>query len=130
MDKMIPLTVDFPIRQDRCDLVSLNWTPHIFSADFASSGAVIRAQFRNVLAYRVVDEVLDSIDGEGVRDGATAAGFAYLVQDGAFLANYPNVDSYHPHPSGPLRQFAFISLDWCLEVLAHTPPEFYLVEAS
>jgi hypothetical protein len=77
-----------------------------------------------------VDEVLDSIDGEGVRDGAHPAGFAYLVQDGAFLAHYPNVESYHPHKSGPLRQFAFISLGWCLEVLAHTPPEFHLAEAS
>jgi hypothetical protein len=94
---------------------------------FEKSNKLIRVQFEGELAFRVVDEVLDSIDGEGVREGSNRAGFAYEVQDGAFLASYPNVNSYHPHPSGPLKQYAFISLNWCVEVLAHLPPTFHLV---
>lgn len=153
MDKLISIESGLQIRQDACDLVGLNWTARGVSLDFATgaykhepnptdtslssvrtllhrfelSSELIRVRFEGELAFRVVDEVLDSIDGE-VREGSNRAGFAYEVQDGAFLASYPRVNSYHPHPSGPLKQYAFISLNWCVEVLAHLPPTFQLVK--
>jgi hypothetical protein len=124
MDKLIRVETGIQVRQDETDLVGVNWTPKVLSLDFETGHQLIRVQFSGALAYRVVDEVLDSIDGEGVRDGANRSGFAYEVENGAFLASYPNVNLYHPHPSGPLRQYALISLNWCVEVLAHVPPTF------
>jgi hypothetical protein len=154
MDKLISIESGFQIREDACDLVGLNWTARGLSLDFAMgaykhpsdsqqnpilgaqdssvrtllrrfemSNELIRVQFERALAFRVVDEVLQSIDG-GVREGNNRAGFAYEVRDGAFLASYPSANFVH---HDQLKQYAFISLNWCVEVLAHLPPTFQLV---
>ncbi|MDE2238651.1 MAG: hypothetical protein KGJ73_01825 [Rhodospirillales bacterium] len=124
MDQMIPIESGFPIRQDQSGLIGVSWTPpNALLLDFDTGKQTIRVQFERILAYRILDEVLDSIDGD-MRKGADPAGFAYEVQNGTFLTSYPNIDLCFSHPSNPIKQYALISLSWCVEVLTDSSPTF------
>jgi hypothetical protein len=80
--------------------------------------------FPNILLARVSDEFLYSVEDEK-RVGNTSDGFAYIVTDGKLLNDVPDAAKL---TYKSLKQYVFISLGTCLEVIAKNPPVIGLAE--
>ena len=124
MATFTPLPSGFPIRQSGCEMVDLAWSDNHLEAVFKTDAdAFVCVTFEHLVTVRIVDEFIFSVDE--AKTGIGADGFAYTVADGAMLANLPDAVKL---TYKNLRQYAFISLNSCLEVLSVEPPSFELLE--
>ena len=124
MATFTPLSSGFSIRQSGCEMVDLAWSDNHLEAVFKTDAvAFVCVTFEQLVTARIVDEFIFSVDE--AKNGISAEGFAYTVADGAMLANLPEAVT---RTYKNLRQYAFITLGSCLEVLSTEPPSFELLE--
>ena len=131
MSVFTSLSTHLPIRQDACTLVNASWQRKGLIAMFAVSGRrdpeaqAVRVTFKEVIVMRIVDEMTYSVEERGKDIGITRDGFAYEVTESPFsrmLSEAPTIMYKNP------KQYTFIGLDDCLEVIARYPPQFDLVD--
>ena len=120
-----------PIRQDRSDLIKLDWRPETVIADFSISQRddvewwAVRVRIDQVKLVRAVDEFVYSVEKSSENIGINPKDFAYSVVGGVFfeslsdavILTYPN-----------LVQYSFLSLNTCLDVITLGVPTFEMVE--
>ncbi|HTI66670.1 MAG TPA: hypothetical protein VL460_03870 [Caulobacteraceae bacterium] len=118
-----------PIRKGSCALTWLEWQGDL-RAEFSISAPddpcwfAVRVSMPQVITARVLDEFLASVSGP-LLVGLDQAGFAYEVENGE-LSNYVPEAVKLSYPK--LREYYFLSLTACLNVLSEHPPSFQLVE--
>jgi len=128
-----PIFTGLAIRQDSCDLIDLNWqSPARLCADFSTfsdqseKSSIVRVTFDRCVLARIVEEFVYSLDGDEPDIGIQTSGFAYTVEGSPFLNSLP--EAIQASHLNELRQFDFISLNTCLQVISNKPPHFQLVE--
>jgi len=123
MARFTSINCSLPVRQDRCDLASVEWSSGKLTAVFWTKEFLVKVTFEEVLSYRVMDEMIYSIYGERV-DGVTREGFGYTVHDSAI---FPNLNDLSRHGWRNLRHYAFMSLNNFLDVLCNKEPSFEII---
>jgi hypothetical protein len=130
-----PIFTGLTIRQDSCDLVDLNWQgPGRLSADFLTfsdqgeKSSMVRVTFDRCVLARIIEEFVYSLDGDEPATGIHTAGFAYAVEGCPLLDSHCLPDVIQAASLNELRQFDFISLNTCLQVISNKSPHFQLVE--
>jgi hypothetical protein len=127
MATFTPLPSGFPIRQSACELVDSAWSGDHLEAIFKSDGdepCYICVTFDSIVTARMSEALIFEAEAEA-KNGISPEGFAYLVADGAMLAGVPAAGKAAYRN---LRQYAFVSASFCLEVLSTEPPSFELLE--
>jgi hypothetical protein len=78
-----------------------------------------------VIVARIVDEMTYSVEDRGGKDVCiTREGFAYETNDAPFLQIMKGAPEFmYNHP----KQYTFISMNTCLDVIAMQPPRFDIV---
>jgi hypothetical protein len=131
MSTFISMQTDLPIRQDRCSLFDVSWRDGGVVALFcisertAPEPQAVRVTFKKIIVMRIVDEMVYSLEERGADIGITRDGFAYEVTDSQFLRTLTDASNLtYKNP----RQYTFISLSDCLEVISNNSPQFDVVD--
>ncbi len=119
-----------PIRQDRSDLIKLDWWPEMVIADFsisqrdAAEWLVVRVKIDQVKLVRAADEFVYSVETSSANTGINPKDFAYTVVGGVFFESLSEavILTYQN-----LVQYSFLSLNTCLDVIALGVPTFEMV---
>jgi hypothetical protein len=125
------LSTNLPIRQDSCALVDAAWQRGGLTAVFSISAMdapnpqAVRVIFKEIIVMRIVDEMIYSLEERGTDVGITRDGFAYEVTESPFLQTLSEASkTWCNNP----KQYTFIGMDDCLDVIAAHPPQFDLVD--
>jgi hypothetical protein len=79
--------------------------------------------FQKVLAFRTMDEMIWNISGENRCVGLIHDGFCYTVDRSLFGLDLNFISQYYPGAPGQiLKQYSFLSMSECLDVISYTPP--------
>ena len=120
-----------PIRQDSCSLVDVSWKRRGLTALFSFSRMgeprpqAVRVTFESIIVMRVVDEMVYSLEERGNDVGIMRDGFAYEVTDSPFLRTMTEASNLtYKNP----KQYTFISLSDCLDVIAKSLPQFDVID--
>jgi hypothetical protein len=131
MPVFTPLSTHLPIRQDSCALVDAAWQRKGLTALFSISARhapeprAVRVTFKEIIVMRIVDEMVCSVEERGKDIGITPDGFAFEATASPFLETLSEVPRFvYKNP----KQYTFIALDDCLDVIARYPPQFDLVD--
>ena len=125
------IPIGLPIRQDRCDLFTLNLQPETMVADFCVSQRddvewwAVRVKIDSVILVRAVDEFVYSVEGAAANTGINRKDFAYTVVGGVFFQSLTEAVTL-TYPD--LIQYSFLSLSTCVDVIALGTPTFEMVE--
>ena len=125
------IPIGLPIRQDRCDLFTLNLQPETMVADFCVSQRddvewwAVRVKIDSVILVRAVDEFVYSVEGAASNTGINRKDFAYTVVGGVFFQSLTEAVTL-TYPD--LIQYSFLSLSTCVDVIALGTPTFEMVE--
>ena len=124
MSTFTPIQTGMPIRQDRCDMTSLNWINATITAQFQSVDDpthAVRVIFEGVRLARISDEFEYSTAMQPKRIGIEASGFAYLTEGDPLWKSFAETSRF---VFKDLAQYTVISLNTCLDVISTQPPQF------